>query len=880
LRRALEFLTQPRNYPWLAVAIASLILLPCLGSHGFWEPREIGVADSASRWLKERSDTGGASGAARGEGGGKVERAGAVAPRDEGDGKPERGADEEPEPPAPEAGKRRSKTVGAGAAGEPGVSSEPGIAAEPGAPAEPAVSAEPGAPEPRGRSARTTRPREGGQSARGAEPRFTERLVAYGIEHLGFGEAGARAPLALLGLLAVMTAFLIGARVAGPRAGFIAAMVLLSFPLLVLQSRQLTSEIAAVTGSALVVLGLIGLALPSPRSAGGVGWLPGVVLACDVAAIALGGLLAALAAGPLLGLVPPLGGVGLGALVWCAAERGRGGGDERRARLRVAAIGGLALLAGLAALAWFAVDTFSIADAAEGDRQLFGRTLRAGRENAAGLGGPWKIKGDPQMPFSAIFEQIAFGLFPWVALAPLAVVRLASGRAPDAAAPAARAPETAARAPWAAYALFAWVVLAWVVATIAVRKVGPVQYPAIVAIAVAIALWIDELIAARAAGPGDEDGVHASIPLLALFGLMAAVVVGKDLVSSPAELTALTAPGVKFPEAARVHWWIAPIAALFGGSLAAGLFLWRGPYALRWRRRERDLLAGVGRWGLHAAIVIGVVFAGFLAYAWIPELAGRMSSRDVLEIYRQRRQEGDKLAILGNLGTGPSYYAGGDYVKLGGRSELLAFLARPERVFALTRASELCPLHKDAAKRGLEYHVLDDRNVQFLLVSNRLPAGEVDQNPLARAIRRTPPDDIQKKLQVNFDDQIELIGVNMPQRVGRGDRFEMTLFYKVQKPVSRPWKIFVHVNAPGAPANINGDHAPIRGRCSMSYFQAGDYIVDSFEVKAGDMTFPRTSYRVFTGFFVGGSGNYTNMKALSGDPDENNRVPIGSIQVR
>jgi hypothetical protein len=257
-----------------------------------------------------------------------------------------------------------------------------------------------------------------------------------------------------------------------------------------------------------------------------------------------------------------------------------------------------------------------------------------------------------------------------------------------------------------------------------------------------------------------------------------------------------------------------------------------------------------------------------------------MSSRDVLEVYRERRREGDQLAILGNLGTGPSYYAGGDYLKLGGRAELLDLLARPTRVFALTRASELCPLHKDAGKRGLAYHVLDDRNAQFLLVSNKLLAGEVDQNPLARAIRRTPPGNIQTKLSINFDDQIELIGVDMPQRVGRGDRFEMTLFYRIIKPVSRPWKIFVHLNAPNAPANINGDHAPIRGRCSVTYFQAGDYIIDTFEVKAGDMTFPLATYRVFTGFFVGGGGNYTNMKALSGNPDENNRVPIGAIQVR
>ncbi len=470
-----------------------------------------------------------------------------------------------------------------------------------------------------------------------------------------------------------------------------------------------------------------------------------------------------------------------------------------------------------------------------------------------------------------------------MALAPLAVVRLALGRAggDDVAGDPTIASDgrAASPAPWAGHALFAWVALAWIIATIAARKVGPVQYPAIAGIAVAIGLWLDDLLAARSA-PSSDDAGHGAYPLLALFGLLAALVIGKDLVSMPDELVSLTAAGVKYPEGAKLHHFITPFAVLFGLSLAAGLFLWRGPYQLHLPRRGRDLVAVLGRWGLHAAVVIGVLFALFIAQVWIPGLAGRMSSRDVLEVYRERRQEGDVLGILGNLGTGPSYYAGTDFEKLGSRQDLLAFLARKQRVFALTRASELCPLHKESAKRGFRYHVLDDRNTQFLLFSNQLRPGEVDQNPLGSAIRRTPPTNIKKKLSANFDGQIELVGVNLPERVARGKKFQMTLFYKVLKPVTRPWKIFVHVNAPNAPANITGDHAPIRGRCSTTYFQPGDYIVDTFEVKAGDVSYPKTTYQVFTGFFVGGSGNYTNMKALSGNPDERDRVPVGSIQVR
>jgi 4-amino-4-deoxy-L-arabinose transferase-like glycosyltransferase len=826
LRSARDLLKQPRLLGWLALAISAAVLLPCLGRSGFWEPNEIKVADSASRWLEREA------------------RGGETA---------ERGAEVEADESEPD----QAQAVRARGEADPAISAEPGTA-------EPA--AQPGASST-AKKARRKRPASA--DAEGREPAFNERLVAFSIERLGYAEGGARAPFALLGLVAVMAVFFIGARVAGRRAGFIAAMVMLSFPLLVLQSRQLTSEIAVVTGSALLVLGLTGLCLPNALS------LTGrriALVACDAAAIALGGLLTLEAGGPLLGLVPPLVGFGLGVLLWTLLDGRRG---PVRPPRPVIAIAGLSLIAGLAALAWFAYDTFTIAPAAEGEASFLGRTLRVSREIVPGMGDTWKAKGDVETPFSALFEQLGFGMFPWVALAPLAVIRLAVGRAhePDGAA--------ASPAPWAGYALFAWTALAWLIATIALRKVGPVQYPAIAAVALAIGLWLDDLLAARASDTAASDGDEGpgAYPLLALFGLFAVVVVARDLHSMPEELISLTAEGMKAPEGMRLQRWITPLAAVFGVALAAGLFLWRGPYGLRWRG-GRDLVAPLGRWGLHAAVAIGVLFALFLAHVWIPGLAGRMSSRDLLEVYRERRQEGDRLGILGNLGTGPSYYAGTDYEKLGGRQDLLAFLSRPTRVFALTRASELCPLHKESVKKGFRYHVLDDRNTQFLLVSNQLRAGEADQNPLNRAIRRTPPDNIKKKLSANFDDQIELIGVNMPRSVARGKKFRMTLFYKVLEPVKRPWKIFVHLNAPSAPHNITGDHAPIRGRCSTTYFQPGDYIVDTFEVKAGDMSYPKTTYQVFTGFFVGGSGNFTNMKALSGKPDKLDRVPIGSIQVR
>ena len=54
VKRALEMLTRPRHFPWIVLAVALLVILPRLGSYGFWEPREIAVADAARKWIEQK----------------------------------------------------------------------------------------------------------------------------------------------------------------------------------------------------------------------------------------------------------------------------------------------------------------------------------------------------------------------------------------------------------------------------------------------------------------------------------------------------------------------------------------------------------------------------------------------------------------------------------------------------------------------------------------------------------------------------------------------------------------------------------------------------------------------------------------------------------
>ena len=145
------------------------------------------------------------------------------------------------------------------------------------------------------------------------------RAMVLGRDYIDDSDAGRRLPFAVLGLLAVLATAGIAMRTIGARAGLLAAVIALSMPLLVLQSRLLTTEIGTATAGALVIYGLLALsslenvlyAAIVPRTllqtAPAVRIVP-VSLEAIVGALALAGGLALgfVSGGALLGLAVPL----------------------------------------------------------------------------------------------------------------------------------------------------------------------------------------------------------------------------------------------------------------------------------------------------------------------------------------------------------------------------------------------------------------------------------------------------------------------------------------------------------------------------------------------------------------------------------------------
>lgn len=770
---------------------------------------------------------------------------------------------------------------------------------------------------------------------------LTDRALEWTARDGQPSEGALRLPMAALGVVTVIATAGLAARLAGPIAAVLAALLLLSFPLLVLQARQLTSELGTSAGAALTLYGLVSLrplgrtlwrAVASRR---GPSLSRGVLHLLDdllsLAALAAGLTLGFVAGGALLGTFVSVvafaaatglgsrGARALGRLLHLLTARALGRLLPSR-RLRAAGdheppplgswvgdpsvtwlgLKGLVATVFALALAYLLVDhAYNFGPLTPGTRQVFGHSILPTQCYSWAIGGIWQATDDLRILYDSSVEQIAFGTFPWGLVAPLAMlVLLASKRRPLRLGGA---------------LCLAWAAAAWIATEAFQRKVGHTNYAGFPALALAVALWLDAAIsearrraaaaklghAAEDAPPPDDDSpasfrARIASPLsgrllLGLFFLIGALTLGKDLTAFADRLASLLLgdEAVKYPMLAR--WLLLPPrvwAFLLGLTIAAAAALWL------WGSTDDDAPAAQGRvlaippprrWPRRAlAVSLAATFALslFWVHGWQGALSELLSSKGVFASYHSLRKPGDRLVLLGDLGNAPAYYAGGPFQKLQSRDQVLSELGAKDRVFALVPAAELCALHRQAG--ATPYYVLDNDNARTLLVSNSAQ-GTTDRNPLVTALYRSEPPGITKRPagRIVFDDRVEIIGWNLPATVRRGERFEVTVFYKILAPVGGNWKVFQHWDR--GSARFLGDHTPIDGRCPTLDWQAGDYIADRYTLVAGNAATPPGAYDLWTGFFTGAAPSWRNMKvreAPKDTSDAEDRVKLTSITLQ
>ena len=120
-----------------------------------------------------------------------------------------------------------------------------------------------------------------------------------------------------------------------------------------------------------------------------------------------------------------------------------------------------------------------------------------------------------------------------------------------------------------------------------------------------------------------------------------------------------------------------------------------GPGPALARRRARSDLA------LKLAIAMTLPMALFWGVGWHRSLSANLSSKQIFATYRELRNPGDRLLLMGDLGNAPRYYADGPATRVVSYDKLFEqFADTKTRAFAMVPGPELCAMHREARGRA------------------------------------------------------------------------------------------------------------------------------------------------------------------------------------
>jgi hypothetical protein len=696
-------------------------------------------------------------------------------------------------------------------------------------------------------------------------------LSALGISWLGASELGARLPIALSAVGALMAVYWAGRGLLRPRAALLATLALGTMPLFVLQARQLTSDAPLIAALALALGGFGRFAWPAD----------GKRRERDLLIALVGLAIGSYAGGALLGLVLPVLSI-IAALIIGYGLRPNPPGaaiEDGTGPLSPPGIGrdlppdrplGASTLHPHARASW----PFLVLGVAAATILIVAMTTLVAGKYSWLLGGTARA-GAATKTFDALIRQLGFGLFPWSAVAIFALARPLTRLDGEGV-------STNTRLAFVSLYLLVFAGLGFAVSGYLNVVQGDVRYVALPAIALALGAFLDEAL--------EGNSVEPVAGLLMAIGTL---IIARDFYLAPEELASVHVNDkVKWPPAIAVGTLIMAVGLITAGGIYMGLAararaVGKAPAvdraALRpFRRLLYRLHELGGRYGVQMAIGCAVAFSFYLAYGIVPRLSTHLSFKPVLESYAKFAQGGEKIGKYRIEGHGSSFYSKQTMVDLPSQDRVVAFLRDPARVFAMVPTDELAALDAAFKQNQVNYYVVDASSSRFLLVTNQLAPGQRDENPLGKNVWTGPPDgrppwNWRVPMSVTFADAVELVGADFPETVRRPGKIPLDLYFRVKGKVPGSYKIFVHFDGPAAPRVI-GDHDPVNKAFGTNYWLPGEWIRDHYDTDVPLMTTPAGKYTVYMGFWPGGEGK--RLKVTQGDHDGSDRVRLGTIEIK
>lgn len=724
-----------------------------------------------------------------------------------------------------------------------------------------------------------------------------QTLMAHALNTLGTHEWAGRLVLVISGLLCLAMAYAMVLRVEGAKQAIFTLWVLVATPLFIFNSRQMFGEALSFLGQAMVGLTTTALLFHHLQPSAHRRWKSYAWGGAFVVSVAI----AIVARGALLGVLPI---VAAGSAVMIV--------NKMWAQKDIPTRSGLVLLGATTIVLLGFITTDAVRD---------------GAGYSVWLGG--SAQGVQPPSFDKAVQGLFHGLAPWSALGPVAIaLALAGQRQPGA------QPEP--KSMGFRLFLVLWVALAFGAQLVFSSRYGSTVYLAVVPAAALIAIFLVEaeqrhnrslivaLFSALLVGLILRDfALFAASPLGALNIDLVAVPEGFDVRRQWAGILGLFAlmmllalgvgdrlarPDFKAPyRFVRSQWqrslghkaWLglaALLAALF--VVAAGLtfvqhllpfrfsviavkVIWIGalmPLGLAMlvavAQSTAWLFSRLGEQRMWPLLGAGLVVGLYLAHSFTPAVSAHFSQRDVYARYNEVAKAREPLAEYQTGVRSANYYTDATVAALNQLLDVENYLLAQERRWLVFPADQLATIDRAyRRKSGRHLFVTDASNRKVFLAVNQTLAGQRNHNPLAQAVRRTPPA-VQRPVGVRFGNQIELIGYTLelphPGYVGAGESFKVRWVFRVLQPLPGAYKIFLHIEGHGQ--RLNGDHDPVNELYPVRYWDKGDIIIDEQELSV-PVHYRPGQYAMHIGFFSG-----EHRLPVPGVPD--NRCHAGTLLVR
>jgi len=706
-------------------------------------------------------------------------------------------------------------------------------------------------------------------------------LSALGIKLFGASELGARLPIALSAVGALMAVYWAGRSLLRARAALMATMALGTMPLFVLEARQLTSDAPLIATLALALGGFGRFAWPPD------GRRHERDLVIGIAGVVIG----VYAGGALLGFVLPVLAIVASLIVGYGLEPNQPGAPiaDGTGPFSAAGVGrdvpadrplGASTLHPRAGAFW----AFAVLGLTAVALLIVAMTgLVAGKYSWL-LGGVPR-SGAPTKTFETLIRELGFGLFPWSAVAIFALARPFTRL--DGGGNGGGGAATNNRLAFVSLYLLVFAGLGFAVSGYLNVVENDVRYVALPPIALALGAFLDEALEA-----------NNPEPVAGLLMWIGTMIIARDFFLAPEELASVHVNDkVRWPSQIQLGWLFPLVGLISGTGLAAALAA--RPRALgrvparepstagggSVRKAIHDTYLAAGRYGLQISVVCAVGFAFYLTQDMVPRLSTHLSFKPVLESYGKFAHEGEKIGKYRIEGHGSTFYSKQTMVELPSQERVVAFLRDPQRVFAMVPTDELAALDAAFKQAHVDYYVVDASSSKFLLITNRLESGQRDDNPLSSNVWTAPAGDPTAKppwtwrvpVSATFGDAVELVGADFPQSIRRPGKIPLDLYFRVKAKVPGSYKIFLHFDGPAAPRVI-GDHDPVNHAFGTNYWLPGETIRDHYDTDVPLMTTPAGTYTIYMGFWPGGEGK--RLKVTAGNQDGGDRVRLGTIEIK